>query len=287
MAANDYYGQYPPQQQELSPLSAGSTGIPPNQGYDQPNNQYNNQPSNQYNQPQQYQQPYSNEPHSEQQPPPYAENGEDRGFLGAMAGGAAGGFAGHKVNHGILGTIGGAIAGSITEDAIKNKKKEKEEEKKKKHKLFGRPSSSSSSSSSDDEHKHRPHRYTPDHDTPERDHHRGEQLMGNFSSSSSDIRLTSEYDLEAHCNSVSSHRHHSRLPLNNVLSNDYGRFRWSRGGNFAASARNVRLVEGGRVLEADLGDGQGGHRRAWVRLDERISNQNGHLIYLDGQEQSW
>ena len=71
--------------------------------------------------------------------------------------------------------------------------------------------------------------------------------------------------------------------LSNFLSpmNEFGHFRWKTAGNCGASARNARLTEGGRVLEAELADGKGGWKRDWVRLDERISNRDGVLVFLD------
>jgi len=56
--------------------------------------------------------------------------------------------------------------------------------------------------------------------------------------------------------------------------------RWARNGNFRASARDVKLVDGGRVLEAELGDGRGGWVRNHVKLDERIENANGQLSMI-------
>jgi hypothetical protein len=48
------------------------------------------------------------------------------------------------------------------------------------------------------------------------------------------------------------------------------------GGNFGASARNVRLVEGGQVLEGELRRG-GDWVMSSIVLDERIQNKNGCL----------
>ncbi|KAK7751713.1 hypothetical protein SLS62_006374 [Diatrype stigma] len=51
-------------------------------------------------------------------------------------------------------------------------------------------------------------------------------------------------------------------------------------GNFGASARDVRLVDGGRVLEAELMDTGGHWRRSHINLDERIGNENGRLTLV-------
>ncbi|RAL09262.1 putative glutamine-serine-proline rich protein [Aspergillus homomorphus CBS 101889] len=261
--------------------------------------------------------PYNQLPGGPQQPPPYTSNpnlppgatdDQDRGFLGAVTGGAAGAFAGHKVNHGFLGAIGGALTGSVAEDAVKKHRKKKEEEEKEalrrqheamkeqqrreheamkeqqrrekeERKMQRRAnrhnrhsSSSSSSSSSDDDHHHRKHHGK---------HCGGGTYRGNFSGSSRDIRLEGYHELVAYCGDVNGHQHRSSIPLNDVLTNSWGELKWARHGNFAASASNVHLEDGGRVLVADLGDGNAGWKRSFIRLDERISNQNGRLVFLD------
>lgn len=72
----------------------------------------------------------------------------------------------------------------------------------------------------------------------------------------------------------------SSISLNDCLSNEHGHFVWKRGGHFGASARNVRLIENGRVLEAQLGTGGGGWNTDRVFLDERVSNNDGDLVFL-------
>jgi hypothetical protein len=187
--------------------------------------------------------------------------------MGALAGGAAGGFAGHKMNHGIIGTIGGAVAGSMLEDKYKDgKKKDKKHKKEKKDKHHKRRDSSSSSSSSSSS------------DSGESPSH---ALAGNYSASSRGARLEDDgRTLVAECRDVNGHHRESRIDLNACLTNTNGSLRWARGGNFRASARDVRLVDGGRVLEAELGDGRGGWVRNHVRLDERIENSNGRLAMI-------
>ncbi|KAK1751038.1 CVNH domain-containing protein [Echria macrotheca] len=51
-------------------------------------------------------------------------------------------------------------------------------------------------------------------------------------------------------------------------------------GNFGMSARNVRLVDGGRRLEAELLSTDGQWRGSSIVLDERIGNENGTLTYV-------
>lgn len=72
----------------------------------------------------------------------------------------------------------------------------------------------------------------------------------------------------------------SSIDLKDYLTNEWGQFRWAKGGNAFASARNVRVVEGGRVLEAELADGRGGWSRSSIVLDERIGNENGELVFV-------
>ena len=187
--------------------------------------------------------------------------------MGALAGGAAGGFAGHKMNHGIIGTIGGAVAGSMLEDKYKDsKKKDKKQKKEKKHKKSRRGSSSSSSSSSSSDSGESPS---------------SRALLGNYSASSRGARLEDDgRTLVAECRDVNGYHCESRIDLNACLTNTNGSLRWARGGNFRPSARDVRLVDGGRVMEAELGDGKGGWVRNHIRLDERIENSNGRLAMI-------
>ncbi|GKT83941.1 CVNH domain-containing protein [Colletotrichum tofieldiae] len=53
----------------------------------------------------------------------------------------------------------------------------------------------------------------------------------------------------------------------------------SSGGNFGASARDARLVQGGQVLEAELSR-NGQWVRSSINLDERIGNNNGTLHFV-------
>ncbi|KAL2828037.1 CVNH domain-containing protein [Aspergillus cavernicola] len=301
MSAEDYYGDIKPGTGSQSPMTPSR--YPPNMPLsetDQQQYQYQYQyppygesyqqqhpppPSYSYYQqppPAQYQ--YASPPSTYPQiagPVTEAPASDDRGILGALGGGAAGAYAGHQVNHGVLGTIGGAIAGSLAEDAIKNKthvkKDDENPEKEKKSRKWGfhrRHSSSSSSSSSSDS--------DSEKESDKKENNKASKpKVGNFSATSVGISLQGNYELVASCRQVSGAHKESRLPLNSVLTNEFGHFKWRRGGNFGASARNARLNEGGRVLEAELANGRGGWDRDWVRLDERIANQNGNLVFMD------
>ncbi|KAL4939835.1 CVNH domain-containing protein [Aspergillus oleicola] len=279
-----YYGGYQAYQQQPPPPYYQHPASPPPPGHSPNPHQYN------YGYPPQQGYQYPTEGISTPGLAPQAEpqaqdaNTNDRGALGALAGGAAGAYAGHQVHHGVLGTIGGAIAGSLAEDTLKahNKPEKVKKEKKEKKSKWGfhrRDSCSSSSSSSDsdsekEEHKHKPKPAPAPAPAPQK--HRG-----NFSHSSHHISLAGNTDLVATCTAINGQKHHSRIPLSSVLTNEFGHFKWRRNGNFGASARHVRLLEGGKVLEAELADGKGGWRRDWVALDERVSNADGVLVFLD------
>ncbi len=191
--------------------------------------------------------------------------------MGALAGGAAGAFAGHKLHHGFLGALGGAYAGHKLEDGWKEHRDKKNQ-----------------SASPSPVPQPAPYQYPlqappipiasrpPNREQPQQHH---EALAGNFSASSSNINLggAPNYELYASCGTISGSQRSSAISLNNVLTNDDGHFRWAENGNFGASARNVRLADGGRILEAELANCGGEWKAASVRLDERITNQDGEM----------
>jgi len=89
------------------------------------------------------------------------------------------------------------------------------------------------------------------------------------------------FDLIAECRDVRGEGKMSSVSLNRHLGNDDGRFVWvGDGGNFGGSAQNVRLVEEGKVLEAELRTRDGDWRWDRVRLDERVGNNDGELVYV-------
>jgi hypothetical protein len=107
-------------------------------------------------------------------------------------------------------------------------------------------------------------------------------LQGNYTSSSRRITLTDKHDLVAECTTLDgSSTKLSAFRLDSCLTNNNGYFQWvvpgRQTGNFGASARNVRLVEGGRWLEAELCRVDGQWQWDRICLDERIENQNGSL----------
>ena len=95
------------------------------------------------------------------------------------------------------------------------------------------------------------------------------------------MSLDKDYDLIASCKDIKGQNKLSAISLNAVLTNSDGHFQWvhpdSGAGNFGASARNVKLIDQGRMLEAELRCCNGTWRRDTIRLDERIENSDGDL----------
>ena len=98
--------------------------------------------------------------------------------------------------------------------------------------------------------------------------------------SSRSVQLDGDNNLIAECKKVDGRYRWSSLDLNDCLTNINGSFGWTRGGNFKASARHIRLVEGGNMLEAQLGDGRGGWNTSRIWLNEKIENRDGELRHL-------
>jgi hypothetical protein len=201
--------------------------------------------------------------------------------MGALAGGAAGAYAGHKVHHGFLGAVGGAYAGHKLEDAVKDhnkEKKKKEEEEKQRAEEERRRQEQQQYAPPPGA----PHDYSAYHSGQQGGYGQQQQVMaGNFSGSSREMALDRDHDLIARCRAVDGSERMSALSLNKHLGNDNGQFIWVQdGGNFAGSARNIRLVDNGRVLEAELRDRDGNWRHATVYLDEKIGNNNGDLVIV-------
>lgn len=69
----------------------------------------------------------------------------------------------------------------------------------------------------------------------------------------------------------------SKLDLDDCFVNTWGKVSWAKGGGFAASSRNIALVEG-TVMEVEAGDGQSWQRNV-VRLEERVKNVGGKLVF--------
>jgi hypothetical protein len=69
----------------------------------------------------------------------------------------------------------------------------------------------------------------------------------------------------------------SKLDLDDCFVNTWGKVTWAKGGGFAASCRDVRLVDG-TVMEVDAGDGKSWQGNV-IRLEERVMNVGGKLVF--------
>ncbi|KAL7918395.1 Cyanovirin-N [Trichoderma austrokoningii] len=70
----------------------------------------------------------------------------------------------------------------------------------------------------------------------------------------------------------------SRIDLNEFIGNEDGWFMWD-GVNFSESANDIRLE--GTLLTAELPMRDGGYReRQGIELSDRISNQDGQLVFI-------
>lgn len=273
------YGQasYPPHAPSPQHSYAAHDSAPPAAGYGHHESQYG--PPHPGQSPYQQQEPYypagsptlgqygsaasymSQDPEGQASlpPPPGTPPDGERGVMGTLAGGAAGAWAGHKLNHGVLGALGGAFAGHKLQSAAHNHNKHKPD---KKQQFYPPP--------------------PPPPPPPQQQqgyppvHH----YAGNFSGSSTRMSMDGDYNLFASCKRVDGTERLSSISLNGCLTNTDGHFHWARGGNFGASARNVRLVDGGRTLEAELKNCSGGWVWDRIALDERIGNNNGDLILV-------
>ena len=251
--------------------------------------------------------------------PPGAETDRGlMGALAGGAVGAYGGHQmGHGIIGGIGGAIAGSKLEDHYKDKKKKEKKEKrygDKEERRRHreeKRAGRherrrsrrgsksSSSSSSSSSSDsdsDGGKRKKHSrkygaaagmgmtgaglYGAQQSGRDMGHVHHGGYAGNFSVTSSNVTLDRDYDLIALCKIRGGKEKLSSIDLNDCLTNQWGQLKWARGGNAFASAKNVRLVDDGRVVEAELGDGRGGWSRSRIVLDERIGNEDGELVFV-------
>lgn len=162
------------------------------------------------------------------------------------------------MNHGIIGTLGGAYAGHKLEDKYKQH--------------HNKPASAAQAPIP---------QILPMPPMPAQQHYSDQQMPGNFSSSSTKISLDRDYDVIAECSTINGHSKLSSISLNKVLSNDNGHFKWvPDGGNFAGSARNVRLLDGGKKLEAELSRCDGSWVWDRVYLDEKIKNDDGDLVFI-------
>ncbi|KAK1243347.1 hypothetical protein MKX07_003975 [Trichoderma sp. CBMAI-0711] len=98
-----------------------------------------------------------------------------------------------------------------------------------------------------------------------------------FSASAQSYYLEDGHILRASVADEEGNYQESSIDLDQFIGNEDGWFMWD-GVNFSHSANDIRLE--GTTLTAELPMRDGGYReRQGVNLDDRISNQNGRLVY--------
>ncbi|KAI5927381.1 carbohydrate-binding module family 50 protein [Camillea tinctor] len=277
---------------------------------------YNQQYSGQQ-QPGYGQQQYGNQ-YGNQSGPQGAEG--DRGLMGAVAGGAAGGFGGHKMGHGVLGTVGGAIAGHLAEEFIKDKREEHHQkhdtpppaysggggggshyggEPTRDRGFFGGGGGGNFSATSHDIYLEGGNTLRAacqrsgggtqvsylnlDRVLSNEDGHF--RWMGGGGGGMQHVTVQQGDTLRDigrrfHCSFDEIARVNNLQNPDMIFPGQNLQIPVHSGGNFSASARDIRLVDGGRVLEAELRNVHGHWNRSRINLDERIGNRDGELYLI-------
>ncbi|RPA80435.1 Cyanovirin-N [Ascobolus immersus RN42] len=103
-----------------------------------------------------------------------------------------------------------------------------------------------------------------------------------FHASCEAFQLVDGHILKARCKNTRGEWKNSEIDLAHFVGNSDGWFIWD-GKDFHKSARALNL-EGGHYLTADLPKRDGGYReRQGIELNDRISNQDGRLVYIGGK----
>ncbi|KAJ5765156.1 hypothetical protein N7520_004715 [Penicillium odoratum] len=104
-----------------------------------------------------------------------------------------------------------------------------------------------------------------------------------FHESASSIELEDDHILKATLRNENGDQEEVTLDLNGMIGNNDGDFCWG-GENFKESANEIYLsIEGDGipVLRAKLLNIEGEDMDADINLAERISNDNGELVFVD------
>ncbi|KAI0601542.1 carbohydrate-binding module family 50 protein [Biscogniauxia sp. FL1348] len=259
---------------------------------------------------------YGNGPQYGNQSGPQGAEG-DRGLMGAVAGGAAGGFGGHKMGHGVLGAVGGAIAGHLAEEFIKDKREEHHQqsnpppayssgsgyqshhEPTRDRGFGGGGGGGNFSATSHDIYLEGGNTLRAvcqragsgtqvsylnlDRVLSNEDGHF--RWMGGGGGGMQHVTVQQGDTLRDiarrfHCSFEEIARVNNLANPDMIFAGQNLQIPIHSGGNFSASARDIRLVDGGRVLEAELRTVRGGWNRSHINLDERIGNRDGELYLV-------
>ncbi|KAI6090300.1 carbohydrate-binding module family 50 protein [Hypoxylon rubiginosum] len=278
----------------------GSLGAPAEDRYNDDRNQYSSY---------QNEDPYKNA---------HAEEEGDRGLMGALAGGAAGAYGGHKMGHGVIGAIGGAFAGHKLEDFVHDRKEKKEEKERLEEQLHSTsPPSGYSSNHHEGHHDRSIGNYAGNFTSTSYDIHlEGDYDLRATCKRRDGETNASTLNLNSILSNEDGHFRWARggsgpstvtVQQGDTLRDIARRFGCSfeeiarrndianpdmiypgqtlqvpgqSVGNFSSSARDIRLVDGGRALEAELRNTSGDWHRSRIELDERIGNADGNLHFI-------
>ncbi|MEH2295870.1 MAG: CVNH domain-containing protein [Nostoc sp.] len=110
---------------------------------------------------------------------------------------------------------------------------------------------------------------------------RGFKTMGKFTLTSSNITLEGSV-LKAVSKTTAQKDVQTSIDLNDCIANIDGTLTWTKGGNFKATSRNIKVESGSgdTILRAEC---QKANASSWVdaslNLDEKITNNEGTLRY--------
>ncbi|KAF9344556.1 hypothetical protein BGX26_004231 [Mortierella sp. AD094] len=104
-------------------------------------------------------------------------------------------------------------------------------------------------------------------------------MLGNFSSSCKSIKLDDGHTLQAFCRRDDDVWVWSRIDLNECLSNNNGTLKWG-GAGFFEYDQEIRVIDEGKTLMANVSTVDRGRVFAYIALDERIANVNGVLTFI-------
>ncbi|KAI1758979.1 carbohydrate-binding module family 50 protein [Hypoxylon sp. FL1150] len=242
----------------------------------------------------------------------------DRGLMGAFAGGAAGAYGGHKMGHGVIGALAGAFAGHKMEDFVHDRKEKKEEKEKLEQQLHSTsPPPGYSPHHHGGHHDRSVGDYAGNFTSSSYDIHLegdydlratckrrdgGTQistlnLNGVLSNEGGHFRWSSgssgpstvtvqqgdtlrDIARRINCSFEEIARRNDIANPDMIYPGQTLQVPGQSVGNFSASARDIRLVDGGRALEAELRNMNGDWHRSRIELDERIGNVDGHLRFV-------
>ena len=102
-------------------------------------------------------------------------------------------------------------------------------------------------------------------------------VMGNFSQSSTDIKLV-DSTLYAKCKKRDGSYIDSSINLNECVVNKDGTLGWANDGRYSLSSKECSIV-GGATLSCECSKIDGSYTRSDLNLDQKITNDDGFLKF--------